>query len=121
MVVIAGQKDVGNPARNEPVQNGVSVGLKYMAQTMPKVLTITALLRSVERGSGDMQYIKAVNFAMRCAKAFNLPFIVYKVKRRWWFGYEYRCNSAESFRRFQRGDSNYIKVMMILPNGRTTQ
>ena len=56
MAVIAGQRDVGRPEQNEPVQNGVSVDVKYMAQTMPKVLTITALLRSVERGSGDAVY-----------------------------------------------------------------
>ena len=69
-----------------------------------------------------MRYIKAVDLAMRRAKAYGETYIVYGVKRRWWFGYHYYYVHGSVFEiMVSNYPTKYVKFMMILSNGRVTQ
>ena len=69
-----------------------------------------------------MKYIQVVDIAMKRAKEYGEVFIVFGVKRRWWFGYEYHCEDLACYIHYLNLYKRpVVKFMTIMPNGRAVQ
>jgi len=64
-----------------------------------------------------MKYSKAIDGAMRWAKTYGETMVVFGVKRRWWFGYDYRWGDIKCFNQVNLKQP-VIKFMTITANGR---
>ena len=70
----------------------------------------------------DMQYIKAVHRAMKQAKEHGETYIVFGIKRRWWFGWDYYWGTHEFYLDcLNNYNTPVIKLMTVLSNGRVAQ
>lgn len=66
-----------------------------------------------------MKYSKAIDGAMKWAKKYGETMIVFGVKKRWWFGYDYRWGDVMSFNVcLKHLKRPVIKFMTITANGR---
>lgn len=69
-----------------------------------------------------MNYIEAVSLARKKAAEYGMPYIVFGVKWRWWFGETYHCGDVEYFQHcLVVMPRPVVRYMMCMPNGVVVQ